>query len=128
MSDYLLDTHLLIRCLRGMAEALILVERLADEGELYVSVLSRLEVLARTWPREQEATLELLDPLTALPVTAAIADAAGRLIFAQSRQGLALPVPDAIIAATALAHGLTVVSYDLRHLTRIDGLALLPIP
>jgi len=124
MSDHLLDTNVLIRCLRGLRPALQLLEHLAARGALNVSVLSRVEVLARMWPREQAATVDLLSALTALPVTTEVADTASRLISGQSRQGIALPVPDALIVATAQVHNLTLVTYDRRHLDRIDGLRL----
>jgi predicted nucleic acid-binding protein len=122
MSDYLVDTNVLIRCLRGMSESIDCLQQLQDRGELYVSVLSRAEILARMWPDEEKRTLQLLSALVSLPVDQAVADAAGRLLFDQARQGTPMNVPDAIIAATATQQRLTLVSYDAQHFARIPEL------
>ena len=127
MTDYLVDTNVLIRCLRGMREAIALLQKLRASGELYVSVLSRLEVLARTWPHEEERTVALLSSFGCLPVDQALADSVGSLLFQQARRGLTLTVPDAIIAATALTHGLTLVSLDSKLSTTVDGLQVLDL-
>ena len=89
---------------------------------MHISVLSRLEILVRMWPHEEERTLQLLSSLPSLDQ--AIADAAGHSIFSQMRQGIALNVPDAIIAATALHYELTLVSYGMRHIRQIPGLKM----
>ena len=125
MSDYLLDTNVLIRCLRRIPGSVALLQRLQTHSELYISVLSRLEVLARTWPDEEQLTLRLLSSLSGLQVDEEIADSAGRLVFRQGRRGLALNVPDAIIAATAMRHGLILVSYDTHHFAQIADLQVL---
>jgi len=122
MSDYLLDTNVLIRCLRGIPESAALLRELQASSDLYVSVLSRLEIFVRMWPQEEKHTLQLLSSLISLPVDQAVGDAAGHLLFRQARQGVTLSVADAIIAATAMRHGLTVVTYDKRHLGQIPDL------
>jgi len=127
MTDSLVDTNVLIRCLRGLPDTIALLQRLRTGGELYVSVVSRLEVLARTWPREEERTLALLSSFSCLPMDQDIADSAGRLLFQQARRGLTLTVPDAIIAATAMQHSLTLVSYDSKLSTMVDGLQVLDL-
>lgn len=55
-----------------------------------------------------------------LPLDGATADRWGRLV---SRAGCTLPAIDSLIAATALQHGLTLVSRNLRDF-RIPGLAV----
>lgn len=42
------------------------------------------------------------------------------------QQGLSIAVPDMLIAATSLAHGLTLVTYNRRHFNRVPGLTLYP--
>jgi len=44
-----------------------------------------------------------------------VADRAGRLIYAVARNGIQTSFPDALIAATALEHDLTVVTTNARH-------------
>ena len=127
MTSFLVDTNVLIRCLRGVPDGLGLLHRLRVGGELYMSVLSTVEVLARTWPQEEERTLALLASFSRLPMGEDIADSAGRLLFRQARKGLTLTVPDAIVAATALRHNLTLVSYDSKLSMAVDGLQALDL-
>ncbi|MBM4431523.1 MAG: type II toxin-antitoxin system VapC family toxin [Chloroflexi bacterium] len=127
MTDLLVDTNVLIRCLRGVRETIDLLQRVRGGGELHVSVLSRLEVLARTWPHEEERTLTFLSSFLTLPLDEHVADSAGRLLFQQARRGLTLTVPDAIIAATAKGHNLTLVTYDRRLSGMVDGLRVLDL-
>jgi tRNA(fMet)-specific endonuclease VapC len=125
VSDYLLDTNVLIRCLRRIPRSVALLQELRTHSELYISVLSRLEVLARMWPHEEQITLQLLSSLSSLPVGQETADSAGRLVFQQARRGLALNVPDAIIAATAMRHELILVGYDTHYFAQIPDLQFL---
>jgi len=122
MSDYLLDGSLLMRCLRGVKQATALVRELQGSGELYVSVLTRLDILARSLPQEEKRTLEFLDSFVNLAVDEAVADTAGRLLHMQAKLGQRLSVPDAIITATALRRGLTLVGYNLERLRNLSEL------
>jgi predicted nucleic acid-binding protein len=78
-------------------------------------------------PREERITTELLLALLSLPVTEAIADRAGRLIYSLARNGVQLSFPDALIAATALEHDLTLVTTNARHFA-IAGLKVQEFP
>ena len=49
-----------------------------------------------------------------LPVTQPIAERLGRLAGERDLKGLTLPVPDGLIAATALEHGLTIVTRNVK--------------
>jgi len=64
---------------------------------------------------EEEQTLALLESLETIPVTARIADQAGRWIYQYARRGQQIPLPDALIAATAAVHALTLVTTNGRH-------------
>jgi len=57
-----------------------------------------------------------------------IADRAGDLIRQSRDRRVALDVPDAIIAATALANGLTLVTLNPADFEGIAGLSLAPLP
>ena len=57
-----------------------------------------------------------------------MADRASDLIRERRDQHGALSVPDAIIAATALTHGLTLVTLNLADFEGIPGLSLAPLP
>lgn len=84
-----------------------------------VSAVTRCELFAG---RDGEARLRrLLSPMETLPVDAAIAELAG-----QTRRQTGIATPDALIAATALRHGLPLMTRNRRHFERVTGLRLAP--
>ena len=115
MADYLLDSNILILHLRERPEITALLTQWGTEGALYISVATRTEIVAGMRPHEKERTLELLDSLENLPVDEAIADRAGRLIYQHARQGIQFSFADALIAATALEHDLTLATTNPKH-------------
>ena len=121
MADYLLDTNILILALRSDPKALDLLDALDRKRERScISVATRTEILAGMRPHEEERTMELLDSLENLSVDEAIADRAGRLICQYARQGIQLSFPDALIAATALHHDLTLATTTPKHFAMPD--------
>ncbi|MCL0065690.1 type II toxin-antitoxin system VapC family toxin [Dehalococcoidia bacterium] len=125
MADHLLDTNILILHLRERAEATALLTTWAKEGTLYISVVTRTEILAGMHSREEEKTMELLASLASLPVDEVIADRAGRLIYQYARQGIQLSFPDVIITATALQNSLILATTNPDHFP-IPNLQLYP--
>ena len=116
MADHLLDTNILILALRSDPKALDFLDALDSKKErACISVATRTEILAGMRPHEEERTMELLDSLENLPLDEAIADHAGRLIYQYARQGIQFSFPDALIAATALHHDLTLVTTNPKH-------------
>lgn len=126
MPDYLLDTGVLINCLRGNEKALALFDELAAAAELHISAVTYLEMIAGMHPREQEITYDLLHACLVRPIDEVVAEQAGRLIARHRAQGAILAVPDAAIAATALLNGLSLVTYNAKHFP-IAELALYPV-
>ncbi len=128
MSDYLLDTDVLIRCLRGIPETLELASDLTEEGDLHVSVWSHLEILTLAHPAEEKRTLDLLAPFILHPVTEPIAHRAAGLLRGGTPETPSLNFSEALIAATALLHGLTLVTYSPGNLQQVEQLKLYPLP
>ncbi len=120
MADYLLDSNVLILHLRERPEITALLTQWGQEGPLHTSVATRTEILAGMRPHEEERTMELLDSLENLPVDEAIADRAGRLIYQYARQGIQFSFPDALIAATAFHHDLTLATTNPKHFPMPD--------
>jgi predicted nucleic acid-binding protein len=121
VADYLLDTNILILALRSDPKALDLLDALDRKRERScISVATRTEILAGMRPHEEERTMELLNSLENLLVDEAIADRAGHLIYQYARQGIQLSFPDALIAATALHHGLTLATTNPKHFPMPD--------
>ena len=113
MADLLVDTDVFIDHLRGS-------HRLAPgrRNRVCYSVITRCELLAgRTADDRVIATL--LAPFTELPVDRAVAERGGRV-----RRHVGIRAPDALIAATALEHGLVLVTRNRKHFTGVPGLKL----
>lgn len=108
-AEILVDTDVLIDHLRG-------ARRLrADAGSLGISVVSRCELFAGR--DDAELLREFLRPMVELPVDSAIAELAG-----VTRRVTGIATPDALIAATALTHGIAVMTRNRRHFDRVAGL------
>jgi len=109
-SDRLVDTDIFVDQLRGAAKLP------ATARDSCYCVITRCELLSGK--RTDQATIDaLLEPFRELSVNRVVADRAGLL-----RRTVGIATPDALIAATALAHGLTVVTRNERHFARVPGL------
>lgn len=109
MADVLVDTDVFVDHLRGA------VELKPGTHRLHYSVVTRAELFAGTAGTELISTL--LGPLRELGVGRAVAERAGRI-----RRETGVLLPDALIAATALEHGLQLATRNRRHFEPIRGL------
>jgi len=125
MAVYLLDSGLVIRHLRNDAHAVTLMRQLGRRSRLGVSTVTHTEVFAGMRPHESYATRKLLSRFVAFVVTEEIAQRAGDYLRDYGASGLS--IPDAIIAATATLHALTLVTLNPRHF-EIHGVSRLPLP
>ncbi len=114
-AELLLDTDVLIDHLRGQ-------RRLRATGRLLgVSVVSRCELFAGR--DEPERLRRLLGAMIELPVDGTIAEVAGA-----TRRRTGIATPDALIAATALTHGIPLASRNRRHFDRVAKLRVVTPP
>ena len=120
MSDYLLDTNILILCFRKTEGYQELMDTLAKDDTLYVSAMTRLEIVRGMRDNERKATFNLLDSMETIDITIEIADRAGELIRLWRTKGVILGDADAIIAATALNHNLALVTTNEKHFPMSD--------
>jgi predicted nucleic acid-binding protein len=63
----------------------------------------------------------VLAPLREIPLDSKIAERGGEL-----KRDVKVATPDALIAATALAHDLPLMTRNVRHFERVPGLTLCP--
>lgn len=124
VSDYLLDTDVLIRCLRGVKETLALAQQLTEEGDLHLSVWSHLELWLVARSQDQKKTLDFLAPFVTHPMSEEIARRAADLIKRRGESETPLTYSEAVIAATALQHGLTLVTYNTTNLESLTSLRI----
>jgi predicted nucleic acid-binding protein len=129
MSGFLLDTNCISELVRVRPEPRVMewIDA-ADEGLLYLSVLTLGEIrrglaaLAQGRRRTRletwlEVDLRARFSGRVLPVDEEIADRWGLLAAQAKRKGIALPIVDALLAATALHYNLTVVSRNASDFT-----------
>ena len=106
----LIDTDVLVDHLRG-------ARRLGEgDSSISYSVVTRCELFAGRGA-DEEAVGTLLAPFAELPLGREIAELAGRM-----RRETGVRIPDALIGATALHHGLQLVTRNRRDFDRIPGL------
>jgi len=123
MSDRLLDTTVLIDLARGDAVAADWVDAARQRGErLCISVISAMEMIAGCRNQSQAQQMgKLLADFAILHLTPEVSARAYDLMIAYNKShGLA--IPDALIAATALTEGLSLVSDNERHFRMIPEL------
>jgi predicted nucleic acid-binding protein len=127
MAGYLLDTGVVLRHLRGQQRTIQLLRTLGKLDRLSIAAVTRLEVHAGMQPHERYATQKLLSRLATYDLDRDLADRAGDLIATCRSAGHGLSVPDAIIAATAIGHKLTLVTLNWADFAPIAGLRLHPL-
>lgn len=123
---YLLDTGILMRYLRGRKDVVRFTRGLGRKREAVVSAVTHMELFIGAHREEEYSTRKLLSRFQTIPVDAEIGQRAGQLIRQQKTQGRALSIPDALIAATALQHNLTLVTFNPGDFDRL-GVSLYPL-
>jgi predicted nucleic acid-binding protein len=115
-----------MRHLRGRRDVVRLTRGLGRKKHVAASTITHLELFVGAHPEEDYGTRKLLSRFQTIPVDTNISQRAGELIRQQRAKGHVLSIPDAIIAATALQHGLTLVTFNPKDFT-LPGLQLYPL-
>ncbi len=126
---YLLDTNVCIRLLNGRTPAV--AHRLQGHrpAEVVLCSVVRAELIHGAHRSSRPAeNLRLLErffaPFASLPFDDHCAAAYGRVRYDLERAGALIGPNDLLIAATAVAHDLTLVTANTREFARVIGLAL----
>ncbi len=127
MTGYLLDTDICSRLFRGSPSVKELSRLHATE--LHLSAVTLAELLSwtlrtNTPPNWHRQLLRFLDIASVFTVTAEVAERCGLIRASMFDRGQGQPLPDLLIAATALVHDLTLVTHNTKHFTGIPGLVV----
>lgn len=115
MIKVLLDTDVIIECLRGNQPILNSLHHLSEQGSvIHYSTISKAEIYCGIRPSEEHATGEFFRQMESLPVDESVAETAGRYQN-RFRKSHNVDLGDAIIAATAHVHHLLLYTFNLRH-------------
>lgn len=112
MTRILVDSDVLVDHLRGH------LRLVRGQDDAQVSTVTRAELFSGRGAEERRIR-RLLEPMTELHVDRAVAERAGRL-----RRTIRIRLPDALIAATALEHRLTLITRNVRDFNAVKGLRI----
>ena len=120
--NHLLDTNILIYLDKGISDpnAVAFLSEATADGAV-ISIITEIELLGFNFPSavDLQKMEELINDATVLPLDKAIAEQTINI-----RRKYKIKLPDAIIAATALVHGLTLVTRNIADFNAIDNLLL----
>jgi predicted nucleic acid-binding protein len=126
---YLFDTNVLSELVRKAPDRRISHRLLAvDRAQRFASEISRFELRGGALRCDDEGALWkriealILPDMLWLPIDAAVANRAADISDRLRRSGRPIDLPDLLLAATALAHDLTMVTRNVRHFERVPGL------
>lgn len=119
---YLVDTDVIIDILRGVKGSKEFLLDISNEG-IFLSVISMAEIFSGKETRDpikHEKILRFLSHFEVVPLTQEIAILGGAI-----RRDYQIGLADALIAATAIHNGLTVVTHNTKHFEKVEGLKIL---
>lgn len=123
----LIDTDIIINHLRGQSKETLFLKRIIVGGEfqgLY-SAITEVELYAteKIDEKQAEEIKNILGNLNRIELSSKVAQLAGNLM-GNFRKSHGLEMPDAIIAASTLVYGASLVTKNTRHYSFIPGLLL----
>jgi tRNA(fMet)-specific endonuclease VapC len=127
--EYLIDSDQVIEHLKGRRAFSELLNALIPSG-IAISTMTYAEVYEGIYfgasaETNEAVFISFLAHTQVLDFTPAIARRYARLRGDLRARGMLLPAPDMLIAATAIEHDLTLVTGNLRHFHRVEGLRIL---
>ncbi len=114
-NGFLLDTTILIDLLRGRQEAIVFLDKLSQEGTLFVCAVVVSEIFSGVRPAELSEVEEFFEAMGYIQIDYRTAKRAGLYKRDFQRKGISLSISDTLIAAAAVDHSLTLVTKNVRH-------------
>jgi predicted nucleic acid-binding protein len=114
-NGFLLDTTILIDLFRGRQEAIVFLDKLSQEGSLFVCAIVVSEIFSGVRPAELPKVEEFLEAMGYIQIDYQTAKRAGLYKRDFQKKGINLSISDTLIAAAAVDHSLTLVTKNVRH-------------
>ncbi len=127
--NYLWDTNICVFILRGHSHPIEDRLRTVNPNSIYTCSVVRAELVFGSFrsshPEENLIRVKrLLNRFKSVPFDDQAADVYGEIRAQLTGQGLIIGPNDLMIAATALVHGLTLVTHNTREFERVKGLLI----
>ena len=131
----IIDTSIFIHSERSKKTISSVLSNISTDEEVYISAATISELLVGVYRANTEkrriirtAYVEkILSSFVAIEITTPIARIHARIVADLLRRGQIIGVQDIWIAATAIHHGFSVLTYDVSDFNRIAGLNVLNI-
>jgi len=125
--SYLLDASILISWFKGRRPAVELMNDLTDGADdLAVNTIAVTEVYSGIADKDQEATNLIFAAFDYWAIDEVTARLAGQYRYRYAREGRPLSVTDVLMAASAVRHGATLVTSNVKDFP-MPELKLLPV-
>ena len=129
MVECLVDTDILSYYLRQDAEVIqAAASYLSNFKRLNISVVTYYEIVSglkfKRAQKQLESFEDLVKDINVLKVTTRSATLSGDIYAILRQQGIAIDVPDVLIAGIAIERGLSLVTNNQKDYDRIDGLMI----
>lgn len=126
---YLLDTNTCIRFINGRSPGIRAKMLTVDDAEIAISVIVQAEMYAgsaksQTPKRSREIQEEFFQRFVIIPFDRQAALVYGDIRAHLEKQGTPIGGNDLLIASTAIAHDLTLVTHNTREFGRVVGLRI----
>ncbi|RQH00046.1 PIN domain-containing protein [Natrarchaeobius oligotrophus] len=126
----ILDTSFLVDVLRGEETVKKAIRTVDERGTARVSSVTVMELwegvhLADSAENQRAIVKNVLEDVREVPFDRDCATTAGEINARLHRNGTPIEAADVMIAATALVHDVPVVTKNVDHFGRIDGLEIL---
>jgi tRNA(fMet)-specific endonuclease VapC len=123
-----LDTNILIahkRAKKADKNETVLFQLTQQSYSFSVSSITVYELLRGDNQDEDQYWKMMFANMKILPFDESCAQQAAKIYLDLKKKGLLIEAEDLLIGATALQHSLKLVTYNIRHFARIEGLELL---
>lgn len=116
MPKFLLDTTVIIDCLRGKRDRPAMLKQLCLKGNtLGCCAINIAEIWNGAKPKEKKATEGFLDNLEYFEISRESAKLAGELKQRYSLEGITLSLADTLIAAVVITQRLVLITDNPKH-------------
>lgn len=121
MADFLVDTNILIYHTRGFARSSDFLADLISRSLFFISILTEIEFLGwdKHTPEGFEKCKKLIETAHIYPVNEATATRAIEL-----KRKTRIKLADAVIAATAIEHGLALATRNTDDFKMVEGIVV----